>query len=154
MYYSTLSAKNRKHRLAKTGQEKIGKMLHGLMSFNFCCNIWMLKSDQYENLVPSWLISGIQTAAGVWDILLKRYGFLSPNRALFKHQCFSLKLQEKEIFLSICYVNHQTPHDTTLSQYLQYAIIVIFNIFQYLQKNSNSFIYLFVYLFASWWFIL
>lgn len=40
-----LSSKNRKLRLqfafTKIGQQKLGKNLSGMMSFDFCCNIWL-----------------------------------------------------------------------------------------------------------------
>ena len=61
------------HRLTRIGQQKIGKMLPGLMTLDFSNNIQMIRiwHKQHKSMDLSWLVSMVQAAACgimVWRI--------------------------------------------------------------------------------------
>lgn len=61
-----------KHRLTK-GQEKSGKMLPGLMTLDFCCDIQMIGPDFGAKSFV------LMVQCGVEDIFLAYFGPLSTN---------------------------------------------------------------------------
>ncbi len=91
-----LSAKNRKRRLQFTQAQQNWtiedrKMLPGLKSLDFCCNIQMVGSEFGVKNMKAWIHPACLNGSGWWwcngvgDIFLAHFGLLSTNWALFKH---------------------------------------------------------------------
>lgn len=78
--------------LPLTGQQKIGKMLPGLLSLNFCSDTQIVGSEFGVNNMKTWIhpvlyqrFRLVVVCDGIGDLFLAHSGPLNTNWTLFKH---------------------------------------------------------------------